>query len=193
MNVMKKNFCFLLLLAGVMFCSCEKSQDEKLDEALSKAVSCAELGTVEYTVTKLVIVDDEAFYKFGDRKIIFSCRTTMKAGIDLKDFKKEDVVVSEDGKSVNVTLPQPKILSFNMSAEDIKLEFAKISGMRTAFNTDERNELLKQGEKAILDDAPNLGIYNDAKENAVEFFTTLLVQCGYESVDVCFKGDELKS
>ena len=117
----------------------------------------------------------------------------MKAGIDLKDFNKEDVVPSKDGKSVNVTLPQPKILSFNMSAEDIKLEFVKISGIRTGFNTDERNDLLKQGEKAILDDAPNLGIYNDAKENAVEFFTTLLAQCGYKDVNICFKGDESKN
>lgn len=189
---MKKKFIFLLLGAGLLFGSCT-SQDEKLDEALSKAVSCAELGTVEYTITKLIVANDDAFYKFGDRKIIFSCRTTMKAGIDLKDFNKEDVVPSKDGKSVNVTLPQPKILSFNMSAEDIKLEFAKISGIRTGFNTDERNDLLKQGEKAILDDAPNLGIYNDAKENAVEFFTTLLAQCGYKDVNICFKGDESKN
>ena len=89
---MKKKFIFLLLGAGLLFGSCT-SQDEKLDEALSKAVACAELGTVEYTITKLIITDDDAFFKFGDRKIIFSCRTTMKAGIDLKEFTKEDVKV----------------------------------------------------------------------------------------------------
>lgn len=188
---MKKTLLFLLLSTGFVFGSC--SQKDKLDEAFSKAVSCAELGTVEYTITKLVIADDDAFYKFGDRKIIFSCTTTMKAGIDLKDFKREDVVASKDGKSVDVQLPQPKILSFNMSAEDIKLEYSKVSGLRTGFNTDERNNLLKQGEKAILDDAPNLGIYEDAKENATEFFKALLGQCGYENVNVTFKVDEAKS
>ena len=188
---MKKSFLFLLLSAVLVLGSC--SRKDKLDEAFSKAVSCAELGTVEYTITKLVIADDDAFYKFGDRKIIFSCTTTMKAGIDLKDFKREDVVLSKDGKSVDVQLPQPKILSFNMSAEDIKLEYSKVSGLRTGFNTDERNNLLKQGEKAILDDAPNLGIYEDAKKNATEFFKALLGRCGYETVNVTFKVDEAKS
>ena len=188
---MKKIVCFLLLATGLLFSSCEKSKEDKINDALAKAVSLAELGTVEYTITKLVIADDDAFYKFGDRKIIFSCRTTMKAGIDLKDFKKEDVVVSEDGTQISVVLPQPKVLSFNMSPEDIKLEYSKITGLRTGFNTEERNDLLKQGEKAILDDVPNLGIYEDAKENAKEFFVTLLAYCGYEKVNISFKGDEV--
>ena len=189
---MKKSFFFLLLSAGLVFGSCGKNSEKKLDEAFSKAVSCAELGTVEYTITKLIIADDNVFYKLGDRKIIFSCRTTMKAGVDLKEFTREDVVLSDNGSGVNVTLPQPKILSFNMSAEDIKLEYAKVSGLRTSFNTDERNDLLKQGEKAILEDAPNLGLYEEAKENAAEFFKALFTQCGYESVNISFKGDELE-
>ena len=189
---MKKIVWLLALAAGFLLCSCN-SQEKKLDKAMAKAVACAELGTVEYTITKLVIADDEAFYKFGDRKIIFSCNTTMKAGINLEDFKREDVVPSKDGKSVNVLLPQPKILSFNMSAENVKLEYSKTTGLRTGFNTSERNNLLKQGEKAIIDDAPNLGIYEDAKKNAAEFFRTLLGQCGYENVNISFKGDNAKS
>lgn len=183
---MKQYVQFLFLLAVAILCSCD-NKEKQLDEALSKAVACAELSTVEYTITKLIIADDDALYKLGDRKIIFSCRTTMKAGVDLKEFAKEDVIISEDNKSVEVNLPHPKVLSFNMSAEDIKLEYSKISGLRTSFNTDERNDLLKQGEKAILDDAPNLGIYDDAKENASDFFKALLANCGFEKVNVTFK------
>lgn len=189
---MKKN-CFILMFIVVgLLCSCG-GKDKKLDEALSKAVACAELGTVEYTITKLIMTNDDALYKLGDRKIIFSCSTTMKAGIDLKEFSREDVKVSNGGKTVIVNLPQPKVLSFNMSADDIKLEYAKVSGLRTDFNTDERNDLLKQGEKAILDDAPNLGIFDDAKENATDCFKALLAHCGFENINVCFKGDDSKS
>jgi hypothetical protein len=114
----------------------------------------------------------------------------MKAGIDLKDFTKEDVKVSDKGQTVTINLPQPKVLSFNMSAEDIKLVYSKVSGLRTGFNTDERNSLLKQGEKAIMDDAPNLGIYEDAKENATDFFKALLAHSGFENINVCFKEEE---
>ena len=186
-----KNFRILsVLIAGLLlFGSCE-SQEKKLDKALDRAVSLAELGTVEYTVTKLIMTNDDAFYKYGERKIIFSCRTTMKAGIDLKDFSKEDAVISDGGKTVTINLPQPKVLSFKMSAEDVKLEYSKVSGMRTDFNTDERNDLLKQGEKAIFDDAPNLGIFEDAKENATDFFKALLAHGGYENINVCFKEEK---
>lgn len=186
---MKKNVIFLLFVL-LFFCSCNRSQKEHLDKALDKAVACAELGTVEYTVTKLIMTNDNDFYKFGDRKIIFSCRTTMKAGIDLKDFTKDDAKISDGGKTVTINLPQPKVLSFNMAAEDIKLEYSKISGMRTGFDTDERNDLLKQGEKDILDDAANLGIFDDAKENATDFFKALLAHGGFENINVCFKEEE---
>ena len=189
---MKKNCFILMFLAVGLLCSCG-GKEKKLEEALSKAVACAELGAVEYTITKLIMVDDDALYKFGDRKIIFSCHTTMKAGIDLKEFTKEDVVVSKGGNTVVVNLPQPKVLAFNMAAEDIKLEYSKVSGLRMNFNTDERNDLLKQGEKAIMEDAPNLGIYDDAKKNATDFFKALLAQCGYANVDVCFKEDKNNS
>ena len=186
---MKKIYSFLLLAIGAIFCSCNSQQEEMLDDALAKATACAELGTVEYTVTKLIIADDDAFYKIGERKIIFSCRTTMKAGIDLKDFTRKDTKITDGGKTVTITLPQPKVLSFNMSAEDIKLEYSKVTGARTGYNTEERNDLLKQGEKSILDDAANLGIYDDAKKNATDFFKALLVHCGFENVNVCFKEE----
>ena len=42
---MKKTFWLFLLFAGSMLCSCN-SNEKKLNEALAKAVSCAELGTV---------------------------------------------------------------------------------------------------------------------------------------------------
>lgn len=182
-----KKLTTLLLLVSLLFCSCNKDKKEQLYRAMDKAVACAELGTVEYTVTKLIMTNDNDFYKLGDRKIIFSCRTTMKAGIDLAEFKKEDAVISDRGKTVTINLPQPKVLAFNMAAEDIKMEYSKVTGLRTGFDTEERNDLLKQGEKAILDDAANLGIYDDAKENATEFFKALLAHSGFENINVCFK------
>ncbi|MBO7230368.1 MAG: DUF4230 domain-containing protein [Bacteroidaceae bacterium] len=181
-----KKLTTLLLFVSLFLCSCSNKK-EQVEKAMDKAVACAELGTVEYTVTKLIMTNDNEFYKLGDRKIIFSCRTTMKAGIDLAEFKKEDAVISDRGKTVTINLPQPKILLFNMAAEDIKMEYSKVTGLRTSFNTEERNDLLKQGEKAILDDAANLGIYDDAKENATEFFKALLAHSGFENINVCFK------
>lgn len=176
---------FLLIIALFACCSCA-SDHQRLKEAFGKIENVAQIGTVEYTVTKLIIADDDAFYKMGDRKIIFSCKAFVKAGIDLKDFTAEDVKVGKDN-SVVVTLPQPTVLSMNMPAEQIKVEFSKVSGLRTNFNAEERNELLKQGEANILGDMENLGILKDARDNAVVFFQTLLAGAGFESVVVNFK------
>ncbi|MBO7270438.1 MAG: DUF4230 domain-containing protein [Bacteroidales bacterium] len=182
----------LVMFAGCLLLSSCNQKDKRLDEALSKVTSCAELGTVEYSITKLIKANDVAFYKIGDRKIIFSCKATMKAGIDLKDFSAENVKVSDDRKSININLPSPKILALNMNSEGIKVEYSRISGMRDAFNTEERMALLKQGETAILADAESLGILNDAKDNATVFFEALLANCGFESIKVNYIDETKK-
>jgi hypothetical protein len=110
----------------------------------------------------------------------------MKAGISLADFNKENVKVNEAEKSVEIVLPKAKVLAFNMPAEKIKLEYEKVGTLRSNFTTEDRNNLLRQGEKAILDDAANLGILKDAEENARLFFESLLKQVGFETITVKF-------
>jgi hypothetical protein len=73
-----------------------------------------------------------------------------------------------------------------MPAEKIKLEYEKVGMLRSNFTTEDRNNLLRQGEKAIMDDAENLGILKDAEENARLFFESLLKQVGFETVTVKF-------
>ena len=180
-----KNILQILLLA-ILCVSCNP-KGKMVEEALDRLEDVAQIGTVEYTITKLIIANDNSLFKFGDRKIVFSCRATMKAGIDLKDFEKGDVDISNSGKEVTLNLPYPKVLAFNMPADEVKLEYSKVSGLLDAYNTQERNDLLKQGEAAILADAANIGIIEDAKKNATDFFTMLLANCKFEKVNVCFK------
>lgn len=176
----------LILFLGVLLAACNPKA-KMVEEAFGKMEDMSQIGTVEYTITKLIIANDNSLFKFGDRKIVFSCKATMKAGIDLKDFSKEDVEITNNGKNVTLNLPYPKVLAFNMPADQVKLEYSKVSGMRDGYNTEERNELLKQGEAAILSDASTIGIIEDAKKNATDFFTMLLAHCQFENINVCFK------
>ena len=157
-----------------------------MNQKFSAMEEMAELGTVEYTITKIIKADDNAFYTVGDRKILFSCQSTMKAGISLADFNKENVKVNEAEKSVEIVLPKAKVLAFNMPAEKIKLEYEKVGALRFDFTAEERNKLLKQGEESILADAENLGILADAEKNAKTFFEALLKQVGFEKVNINF-------
>ena len=180
----------LLLIMVVFACWACSSEQKRIEDTFGKIENVAQIGTVEYTITKLVVADDDAFYKIGERKIIFSCKAIVKAGIDMKDFSLEDVKYDRTNKTITVTLPSPAILSFNMPMEEIKCEFSKISGIRSDFNTEERNNLLIQGEQNIRADLENLGIIKDAKENASDFFKALLANCGFENVNISFKDDK---
>lgn len=171
---------FLLLVS-----SCGESMADKLQNKMGTLSEMAELGTVEYTIKKIIKASDEAFYTIGERKILFSCSATMKAGIDLGGFSAENVEINSD-KEVTVTLPAPKVLAFNMPPEQIKLEYEKVGALRFDFTAEERSKLLKQGEEAILADAENLGILADAEKNAKTFFEAMLKQIGFEKVNINF-------
>lgn len=177
----------LLLIIALFACCACSSEQKRIEAAFGKIENVAQIGTVEYTIKKLIIADDDAFYKMGARKIIFSCKAIVKAGIDMKDFTLEDVKYDRANKTISVNLPSPSILSFNMPMEEIKCEFSKVSGIRSDFNAEERNHLLVQGEQNIRADLENLGIIKDAKENATQFFQTLLNSAGYKNVVVNFK------
>lgn len=192
---MKKCTC-LILSATVMllFASYSKlgkekiSLEQKLSEKMSQMTDVAELGTVEYTVTKVVKAsDDKSWYKVGNRKILFDCTAYLKAGIDMGKFDGTKVQVNEEKKSVVVSLPHAELLAFNMPPEKAKLVYENVSTFRSNFSAADRNHLLQLGEKNIREDVPNLGILKDAEKNASDFFKAMLGQLGFEIITVKFE------
>lgn len=191
-----KKCTYLIMAAAVMLlcASCSKlglekvSLEQKLSEKMSQITDVAELGTVEYTVTKVVKASDDAsWYKVGNRKILFDCTSYLKAGIDMSKFDGTKVQVNEEKKSVVVTLPQAELLAFNMPPEKAKLVYENVSTFRSNFSAADRNHLLQLGEKNIREDVPNLGILKDAEKNASDFFKAMLGQLGFEIITVKFE------
>lgn len=181
-----------LIIAGfiAILCSCGKSIPEQMEEKVKHmGAATAELGTVEYTVSKIIKADHDVFYKFGDRKILFSSHSTMKAGVDLSKFCADSVTVDKKSKTITIRLPKAEVLSFHMPAENIKMEWSRTGMLRSDFTAQERNELLKQAEEAIVADAGNLGILKDAEENARMLFEALLAGSGYKKVNVLFANN----
>ena len=111
--------CFVLLL-----CSCGNDLQKTTQAKMQEMAALSELGTVEYTVTKVIKGNDVAWYTIGDRKVLFSCQAKLKAGIDMSEFNPSQVVIK--GKNIEITLPQPKLLAMNMPAEEAKLVYQKV-------------------------------------------------------------------
>ena len=145
----------------------------------------AELATVEYSVTKIVSYKDVAWY--GDRKILFEAAATVKAGIDMNELADQDIKVNDD-LSVTVTLPQPKILLFNMKPEHMREIFNESGILRSDFSNEEKDGLLSQGEKDIRAKVGRMDILQRAARNARILVESWLKKMGFNAVHVVFKG-----
>lgn len=184
----------MVAVVAILLVSCSKEQapeislEKKLSQKLSEITEVAELGSVEYTVTKVVKAsDDESWYKIGDRKILFKCTAYLKAGIDLKKFDASKIVINEEKKSVVITLPKAELLALNMPPDKSVLAYENVGTFRSRFSAADKNRLLQLGEQSIRDEVPNLGILDDAQKNADSFFKSLLTQLGFELVSVKFE------
>ena len=192
---MKKPLFYLIAAVTMLLAvSCtnqdagKTSLEKKLNQKMSKMSEVAELGSVEYTIEKVVKASDDAeWYKLGDRKILFKCTAYLKAGIDMSKFDATKVSINEEQKSIVLTLPKAELLSFNMPPEKAVLAYEKVATFRSNFSASDRNKLLQLGEKDIREDVPNLGILTDAEKNASSFFKALLGQLGFEMVTIKFE------
>jgi hypothetical protein len=177
-----------VLLVLLTACSHGLSLQQQVMQRLSVLSRTAELGTVEYTVRKAVRARDEGdWFKIGNRRILFSCTAYIKAGINLERLPLDKIVVDETTRSVSLVLPHATVLSINLPPEEIRLEYEDVTGFRQKFSDQERQALLRQGERDIVRDIPSLGILAEAEENALEFFRPMLEQMGFENVQISFE------
>ena len=131
----------------------------------------SDLATAEYVVTKIIKAsDDKTWYKFGDRKILMTCKASLAAGIDLSKISEKDIEI--DGQNIAMTLPHAKLLYVNIRPEDIKTAYQDVSVFRDNFSSQEKNELAAQAEKQITASADSLGIFEKRRisEHQDQFF-----------------------
>src|SRR3954454_5706293 len=108
----------ILVIPLFVLIACSKKEGDKKPDILTLK-EMSDLATVEYTVTKVIKANDnKTWFKVGDRKILMSCEAHIKAGIDMSVINKNSLKINV--KNIEVTLPQPKIISINLPAEGIK-------------------------------------------------------------------------
>ena len=181
-------FFVLFLLLTLPGCKERAAVEDTVQREIEAITAMKQLSLVEYRVSKIIKADDEgAWYKIGERKILLSCTAYLKAGIDLATFGPDDVDVDWTGKRVSVTIPHATLLSLDMPASEIRQEYDHVTMLRQSFTAEERNALLRQGEKQIRDSVPSLGILEKADENARRFFESVFQKMGFESVEVKFR------
>lgn len=180
---MKYRFVYWLIACAFVLSSCGTDDAPAKDEEIYEIRTIGMLSTSEYTVGKIIKLDDKGTWtnwKWGDRKILMSCKAKIRAGVDLNKVKDSDIKVN--GKRIEIQLPPPEIISFEMNPDQIKTEMVEISGLRTNFSQQEKNTILRLGEKAIRKDMQQLEILNDAEKNAIVFLTDFYKALGFEEI-----------
>jgi hypothetical protein len=170
----------LIMLCMYTVMGCGKSPAEQKQQVLAIR-EMSDLVTVEYVVTKIIKANDNrTWYKAGDRKILMSCRASLKAGIDLSAIQADHINLNK--KSITLHIPPAKIISLDMPAENIVVEYQDIDLFRSPFKAGERDALAAQAEAQIRSSAEAMGMLQSAEANAKQVLTGFLTRLGYTEI-----------
>ena len=155
---------------------------------------CSKLYTTEVKVHKIVTHDDVVRLKgnvlnqefdiplpLGERKIAIPMDATLKAYIDFSEFSEKNI--ERSGRQIVVVLPDPKVTltSTKINQKEVK-EYVGLT--RAQFTDKELTSYEQQGRQAILNSIPQLGIVEQAQENAARVLVPMIAQMGYREEDI---------
>lgn len=209
-------FNFLIVFAALAAAGCSRKptprqQPESVDTIpmlVMQVQKCSRLYTAEYKMHKIITHDDEIRMKgkflnqdydvalpMGARKIAIPIDATVKAYIDLSSFSEKNV--RRFGDKIDVTLPDPRIemTSSRINHGEIRKYVALT---RQNFSDKEMAGYEQQGRQAIINDIPQTGIMEMAKESAARVMVPFFVGMGFNERDITisfrkdFSDNEIK-
>lgn len=170
-----------LIIVSLLVGACSSEVDQVSLAEVYSIRNVGTLATTEYTLGKVLHWNDKGeWYKFGDRRLLISCKATVKAGINLNTMKDADFLVK--GDRIEVYMPAPEIVSFEMNPEDVHTEVVDINGFRESFSQEEKMKVLKKGEVAIRKEMEQLHILDEAERNAKAFLIDFYTNQGFKEV-----------
>jgi hypothetical protein len=121
-----------------------------------------------------------------ERLVLIACGR-VKAGIDLSALADGDVVVSDDGKTVRVRLPQAQLLDVYLIDDSTQPCTTKVYDRTNLLLLPPTAELESQAREqalqAIRETAVQSGVLSDARRNAEIAIERILLNAGYERVE----------
>jgi hypothetical protein len=140
--------------------------------------SLSDLVTVKYVMDKVVVLQDVKWY--GENRVLLLAQGVVKAGIDLKRLKPEDVAIS--GKKISLRLPVTQVTDAYLD-DSASQVIDHTTGLLRAFDKDLEQTARQNAVDDIKRAARNAGILEEADKRGRLALTEFFKQAGFEAVE----------
>src|SRR6185312_9384181 len=151
---------------------------------LEQVQTLSELVTVKYVVEKIEIWDDppSGWRQFvaGDNRILLLARGVVKAGVDFRQLKPEDLKVQ--GKTLWINLPPARVTDAYLDDHETKV-IERTTGFLRSFDKDLEQNVRRTAVDDMRLSASRGGILKDANERARAQLASFFHLMGYERVE----------
>ena len=148
---------------------------------LKQIQTLSELVTIKYVMEKIQVIEDVKYFPgIGENRVTLLAHGIVKAGIDFKQMKPEDISIT--GKKISLRLPQPLITDGYLDDKQTQV-LDRTTGLFRMFDKDLEQTAHAQAIEDIQRAARHEGILKEADDRAREQIKNLLKQIGFEEVE----------
>jgi len=142
---------------------------------LKQVQTLSDLVTVKYVLEKVIILEDIKWY--GENRVLLVAHGIVKAGVDLKEIKLQDVRLEK--KKVLLRLPLARITDAYLDDQKTRV-VDRTTGLLRAFDKDLEQNARRQAVNDLRIAARYNGIYEEAGERARLLLANFFHQLGFE-------------
>lgn len=179
----------ILLLVGVLFKQYSEPAENKIEVTSDVVLEKMEmLGKLELTKFTIKDVLEKKIIKpyWFDEKVLFIAVGEAAGCIDLTKVQEGDIIINEE--TIAIDLPAPEICYSKLNHERSKVY--DISGDYFKLNTQENiEEVYKLAEARIEQNAKELGVIEQTKNNALLIIKPLFETLSGKKITLTFRED----
>lgn len=197
LSIILTAFICILAIIGICWILNKKSEVQQPTPAtiLSTMKQEADLVATEMTIRKIAYYDsslhehwsisDPSTWKFGDRKCIVPVEVKIKYGYDLREMTLDNVKVNDSLRTIEVTLPQPKVID---AGYDTYVDYDKVvcisTGLRDEVGHETIEKLRTQAYEAVMKEDFQELVGNEIRNNAQTLLNSLAISLGFEGCTI---------
>jgi Protein of unknown function (DUF4230) len=152
--------------------------EENTATVVEQVQALSDLVTVKYVLEKVVILEDVKWY--GENRVLLLAHGVVKAGIDLKRIKPENVTIL--GKTISLRLPPPQITDAYLDDKQSQV-IDHTTGLLRIFDKNLEQTARQNAVDDIRRAARTDGILDEADKRARLELALFLHNVGFERIE----------